>query len=75
MTGKARTDMVSWNPVTLQHLIPVFRPAFTLKIQTSGKVSICEKTDTPYALAHLLPDAVFVQKHSESEGIRQSRSR
>jgi len=31
MTGKARTDMVSWNPVTLQHLIPVFHPAFTVK--------------------------------------------
>ncbi len=47
MTGKARTDMVSWNPVTLQHLIPVFHPAFTVKIPTSGKESICEKADTP----------------------------
>lgn len=47
MTGKARTDMVSWNPATLQHLIPVFHPAFTVKIQTSGKELICEKADIP----------------------------
>ena len=75
MTGKTRTDMVSWNPVTLQHLIPVFQPAISVKIQTRGKDSNCEKTDLLKALAAILPAADFIQKYRKSEGIRLSESR
>ena len=75
MTGKAPTDMVSWNPVTLQHLIPVFQPAISVKIQTIGKDSNCEKTELQKVLADILPAADFIQKHSKSEGIRLSETR
>ncbi len=66
--------MVSWNPATLQHLIPVFQPALTVIILTRGKVSICEKVDQLSILADRLPDAVFVRNRRKSEGIRQSES-
>jgi len=43
MTGKAPTDMVSWNPVTLQHLIPVFQPAISVKYRPEEKTQTVRK--------------------------------